>query len=265
VLVLEYIFINWLTKTTRMKKIFLLAFIAISAGLSTKAQDSLSNSGYDASYSIKVNPASFFLGKLGLQGEYNFKNKKSVTIGIGIPMEKTGSFELDDTTREISTKTTSLMAGYRMYFGKKRLSGFYFEPYLKYLKNQTNTTINIDVNGSNEQFTLASDYSGIGLGAQLGVQFSIAKVVVFDLFLLGPEINSAKHELLAVNINPNVIPWTQLEEDDIEHDLQDAVKDIPIIGKKIKFEADKNAHSVRSEFKGMLPGFRIGASVGIRF
>jgi hypothetical protein len=245
-----------------MKKLFLLVLIAFTGALAANAQDS---SRYDASYAIKVNPASYFLGKLSLLGEYNFKNKKSLTIGIGIPMEKTGSFELDDTAREISTKTTSFMAGYRMYFGKKRLSGFYFEPYLKYLKNETNTTINIDVNGSNEEFTLGSDYSGIGLGAQLGVQFSIAKVVVFDLFLLGPEINSAKHELLAVNINPGVIPWTQLEEDDIERDLYDAVKDVPIIGKKIKFEADKNAHSVRSEFKGMLPGFRIGASIGIRF
>jgi hypothetical protein len=245
-----------------MKKIILSGMIVFACTIAAKAQDS---SGYDASYGVKINPGSFFVGKLSLLGEYNFKNKKSLTFGIGIPMEKKGSFDLDDTTREISTKTTSVMAGYRMYFGKKRMSGVYFEPYLKYLKNETNTTINIDVVGSNEEFTLASDYSGIGLGAQLGVQFSIAKTVVIDFFFLGPEINSAKHELLAVNINPNVLPWSQVEEDDIEQELYDAVKDVPIIGKKIKFEADKNAHSVKSEFKGMLPGFRIGASIGIRF
>jgi hypothetical protein len=245
-----------------MKKIFLLALIAFTGGVSASAQDS---SGYSPSYAVKINPGSFFVGKLSLLGEYNFKNKKSITLGIGIPMEKKGSFELDDTTREITTKTSSVMAGYRMYFGKKRMSGMYFEPYLKYMKNETSTTINIDVSGSNEEFLLTSDYSGIGLGAQLGVQFSIAKVVVIDFFFLGPEINSAKHELLAVNTNAGIIPWTQLEEDDIERDLYDAVKDVPFIGKKIKFEADKNAHSVRSEFNGMLPGFRIGASIGIRF
>jgi hypothetical protein len=245
-----------------MKKIFLIVFAAFMTGFSARAQDS---STFKPSYAVKMNPGSIFLGKLSLLGEYNFKNKKSFTFGIGIPMEKTGKFDLGDTTRDITTKTTSVMAGYRMYFGKKRLSGFYFEPYLKYLKNQTNTTINTDVNGSNEEFSLTSDYSGVGLGAQLGVQFSIAKVVVFDLFVLGPEINSAKHELLAVDLTPGVLPWTQIEEDDIEHDLHETVKDVPIIGKKIEFTVDKNAHTVKSEYKGMLPGFRIGLAVGIRF
>ena len=250
-----------------MKKFFLLAAFAAFINVAANAQydTSVSVSGYNSGFAVKVNPASFFLGKLSLLGEYNFKNKKSLTIGIGIPMEKTGSFELDDTTREITTKTTSFMAGYRMYFGKKKMSGFYFEPYIKYLKNETNTSIDIEVSGSDHTFTLNSDYSGFGVGGQLGVQFSLAKVIVFDLFLLGPEANSAKHELFAKEISASPLPWSMVEEEDIENNLYDAVKDVPIIGKKIKFDADRNAHTVKSEYNGFLPGFRIGASVGIRF
>jgi hypothetical protein len=249
-----------------MKKTVLFCTLLSLSFVSLNAQETTGKEtpAFNSSTAVKWNPASLFVGKLGLSGEYNFKKKRSVTFGIGFPIETTHSFNIDS-PRSVTLKTFSVMGGYRMYFGKKTMSGFYFEPYLKYLKNDASTIINIDVAGSKESFNLTSNYSGVGAGAQLGVQFLIVKRIIIDLFILGPEGNISKHEMKALEINPDALPWTPGEKQDIENNLYDAVKDVPFIGKKIKFTADVNAHSVTSSYNGFVPGIRFGGSIGIRF
>jgi uncharacterized membrane protein YfhO len=123
---------------------------------------------FSPSGAVKWNPESLFLGKVGLFGEYNFKQKRSITLGIGIPYNKTLTYKLDSKDQDITMKTFSVMGGYRMYMGKKDMKGFYFEPYLKYLKNDASILINSDLNGRPVDFVTTSNYSGFGLGLQLG-------------------------------------------------------------------------------------------------
>lgn len=244
---------------------FLLCFgtmtlLAFSAGAQTeKPPVTLASST-----AIKWNAASLAFGKISLLGEHNIKKNKSVTFAIGIPVEMKTKYKLDDVKRTLSMKTLSVMGGYRMYTGKKVMRGFYFEPYLKYVKNDAVSVIDGTVNGMPVVFSLSSKYSGFGVGAQLGVQFMIAKCIVFDIFFLGPEANSAHHTISMHDLTTSG-SWDADDAKDAEREINDNIGDLPIIGKKLKVTVDPNAKTVSSSYKGFLPGFRGGIAVGVRF
>jgi hypothetical protein len=255
-----------ITKTSFMKKVFLavscLLLFSITWAQSEEAKDEKPQ--FMPSTAIKWNPSSLYFGKIGLQGEYNFKRKKSITFAVGIPMSKATSVEMDDEDRDVEMKTFSVMGGYRMYLGKKTMTGVYFEPYLKYVKNDAATLIDTDLGGEPAIFATTSKYSGFGVGAQLGVQFMIAKRVVFDFFFLGPEANSVKHTVIMRDIN-SAGSWDVQEAADAENEINESIGDLPVIGNKIKVAVDAANKTVSSEYKGFLPGIRFGLSVGVRF
>jgi hypothetical protein len=247
-----------------MKRFFLAA--VVFGSLSVKAQETKEKpDGFKSSAAVKWNPASLAFGKLSLFGEYNFRNKRSLTVGIGIPVEKTTTFDIDEKDTELKTKTTSAMVGYRMYMGKKTMSGFYFEPYLKYTKNELATVLqDVQLEGQTADFLVTSKYSGFGGGFQLGAQILIAKRVTLDLLILGLEGSSVKHNMFMQDINSS-IPWNMLDEQKAEQEIKDITEGIPFIGKKIEVDANMNNKSVTTEYKGFLPGYRGGITVGIRF
>jgi hypothetical protein len=246
-----------------MKKLFtiLCSLIAV-AGFAQK------NSGFYPSTAIKWNPESLFLGKIGLQGEYNFSPRHSVTFGIGIPVDATTTFTSDADQLPITLKTFSVMGGYRMYLGKSAMKGFYFEPYVKYVKNDGYTKYTTNDNSSTSIFDLTSNYSGFGLGAQLGVQFLVAKHVTFDIFLVGPEANLATHTAVLHDLT-NIYPWTNADAQSAIDELRDRIKSIPVMGSYLNqhttITPDQNSKTISSDFSGVLPGFRTGLSVGYRF
>jgi hypothetical protein len=248
-----------------MKKIlsfFLL--VGLSGAALAQNEEKETKPAFTPSYAVKWNPGSLVLGKVSMLGEYNYKKKKSITFGIGIPFEKKHDFKLGDSTRELTMKTFSIMGGYRMYMGKKTMTGFYFEPYLKYVKNDAASIITGDIGPDKRNLVLTSEYSGFGVGAQLGVQFMIAKRVVFDIFILGPEANLSHHRAILQDVNATT-PWDAAASQDAEDELQESVGELPIIGKKLDIEVDPNKHTVTSDYKGFLPGFRFGGSIGFRF
>lgn len=246
-----------------MKKILIACVLFVSLGAS--AQETKEKvPGLKSFAAVKWNPESLALGKVSLFGEYNYKKKKSITFGIGIPYEKKRTIEMDGEDRDFTMKTFSVMGGYRMYLGKKSMTGFYFEPYLKYMKNEGATSFNADISGSKTVFSLNSNYSGFGAGAQLGVQARLFKVILLDFFLLGPEANMAKHEVVMQDVQGG-LPWNYVQEQDAKKELEDNLKDLPVIGKKIEVTVDKNQRKVSTKYDGFLPGIRLGASIGIRF
>jgi hypothetical protein len=246
-----------------MKKILFALLLVSTAAFSQETKTE--TPPFKKSFVVKWNPEALVFGKLSLGTEFNIKHKKSITFNVGIPMEKKYSVELDDKDRDAYLKTTSVMAGYRMYMGKRDMTGFYFEPYAKYVSNKARIEkYTTDLNGRTATFDFTSDYSGVGIGAQLGVQFMIAKTITFDLFLLGPEANISNHKAKMQEVG-SVIPWSMIDANDAKHDLEEALKDIPLIGNKIEVTVDQNGKNVSSKFNGFLPGVRAGLSVGIRF
>ena len=252
-----------------MKKIFLIvSCLSVFATSQAQSDDDKTEKpekdSFQPSAAVKWNPSSLYFGKIGLQGEYNFKKKRSLTFAVGIPMSKTTTVKMDDEDRDVEMKTFSLMGGYRMYLGKKNMTGLYFEPYLKYVKNDAATLISTDLDGEPVDFATTSQYSGFGLGAQLGVQFMIAKKITLDFFFLGPEANTVKHSVLMKDIS-STLPWDPNQAADAEKEINESIGDLPIIGNKLKVAVDANKKTVSSEYKGFLPGVRFGLSVGVRF
>ncbi|HEY0676749.1 MAG TPA: DUF3575 domain-containing protein [Chitinophagaceae bacterium] len=238
-----------------MKKllIFLIAALLFEPGFAQS----------DKNIFIKWAPASLAIGKLTIGSEFNFKKKQSIEFFIGIPTSVSKKIDYDNNTSEFDSKAFSVFAGYRYYLGKSAASGLYIEPYVKYVKHETDGFLIGDLDGEAARFDTKTEYKGFGAGAQLGVQFLIAKRVSFDLFFLGPEANTASFTSSSRDV-ANGLPWTFIQANEAEQNVRDALEDVPIIGDKIEISVNQATKTVATKYDGFLPGFRFGASIGIR-
>ena len=216
------------------------------------------------SFTVKFAPAGLGIGKATFGGEFNFKRKSAITLLLGAPFDKTNSITYDSKSSDIISSARSAMLGYRYYLGKKATSGFYLEPYAKYLKFTAAGFLNADLNWRAARFDSHFEYEGYGAGLQLGFQFYIARLVAIDLFLVGPEANTAKFNSTSTDVYNN-IPWSLADSDQAAQDIHDKLKDIPYAGNKIDVTVNTNTKTVFTAYKGFAPGFRSGISVGIRF
>jgi hypothetical protein len=156
------------------------------------------------------------------------------------------------------------MAGYRHYLMNKNMKGFYIEPYAKYLRHDANGLLNYDLNNSRVIFDSDSKYQGVGVGAQIGLQLIISRSIVLDLYLLGPEANSAKYSFTAKDVSNNP-GWSVAEKNEIENELRELLNDIPLVGNKAEVKVDTDNKTITTTYAGFVPGIRVGGSVGIRF
>jgi len=249
-----------------MKKL-LLSLLAllffVSAFCQEKDQSERGLRNTDRCLILKWAPASLEAGKLTLGGEYHFKKKNSFEMYFGFPTPTTHDFKYDNSTSSLQTRAASVLAGYRYYLGRRSASGFYVEPYYKYLHHQFSGLLQGDLNGESASFDTHSDYKGNALGLQMGVQFFIAKTVSIDFFFLGPEANMGTFSTTATDIS-SILPWDAVDASDAEKDIKDALSKIPIVGKNVDVVVDQNTKTVTTHYSGFIPGFRCGLSVGIK-
>jgi len=242
--------------------------IAVSSNaqqtVDSNAQQTMDSNTQQHNLAIKWSPLGIYFGKLTLGGEYSVRKKQSITFYAGIPVGIQRSFDSDNNTVEAKSKTASVMAGYRFYLGKSPMKGFYFEPYLKYMHNELEGTFNYNDDTPPSIYKSSNDFSSFGIGAQLGFQVLIAKRIVFDFFLVGPEANTVKEKGSFTDVTNN-IPWTPADAAEAEEDIKDVIEDIPIIGDKTEVKADQASKTVFISYKGFLPGVRTGFSIGFRF
>lgn len=213
--------------------------------------------------SLKWAPTGIVFGSISLHGEYNF-GKNSLTAKIGFPFSKHHTFQFDDKDADFSMKATSFLAGYRTYLSKKHMKGLYFEPYFKYVHHISEGSGNATLDGDNVVMNFTNDYNGVGVGAQLGAQFSVAKNFVIDFFFLGPEINSARNNFKAIETSSS-LPWTSVKASEAEQNIRDFIDKFPFIRNKVNVMVDQSNKTVIANFKGALPGYRIGVSIGYAF
>jgi hypothetical protein len=259
------------TKTKLLMKrsiVTVLSFV-LALGVSAQAlenQDSLKPvaQSFTPSFAVKWSPPSIYFGKISLSGEYNFKKKRSVTFYIGVPVETSSRWNIEDEKRTITMKTFSLMGGYRMYLGKGAMRGLYFEPYLKYLGNKGSFTYVDTESIDSTTYLLSSDLNGVGVGAQLGVQFLIAKRVTLDFFFLGPEANLSRWDI-ALQDQGNY-SWDALDAAEAKDIMDDIVDDLPgMISNHVETSVNASSKTVSAKYDGILPGIRFGISLGVRF
>ena len=237
-----------------MKKAVLFLLVA-TFGAGVCAQDKIPKIG------VKWAPTGLVLGSLDFQGEYNF-GKNSLTAKIGVPVNAHHTLQYDDRNADFNLKATSFLAGYRTYFSKKHMKGLYFEPYFKYVHQSGDGVGDATLAGEAVIMNFTNDYNGVGIGAQLGAQFLLGKRLVIDVFLIGPELNSSSNNFRAVEVS-HTIPWNAVQASEAEQQIRDFVDKFPFVRNNTTIMVDQTNKTVSADFKGLLPGFRIGVSFGI--
>ncbi len=213
---------------------------------------------------IKWAPSGLLVGNISLLGEYKFRNKSSLTAKLGIPSGAKYGPNYDGDEADLKLEAFSFMAGYRMYLSKQALKGFYFEPFIKYVNHKSEGTARGVINGAPVVMVLSNNYSGTGIGAELGVQFLIARRVTIDVYFFGPEFNIVDNQFKAVETS-STLPWSSTDAQEAEQDIRDFIDKFPFIRNKIKVDVNSSTKTVTADFNGILPGFRGGISFGIAF
>jgi hypothetical protein len=244
-------------KTAAVKKlIFLSIAFAFSAFLF--AQDK----SFTPKMALKWAPTGLILGDLSLQGEYNFLPKSSLTAKIGIPLTRVYHATFDNKGVDLNMKSFSFLAGYRRYFSKRLMRGFYIEPFFTYAHHTSDGTGDGTLNGQPVTMDFTNEYNGVGVGAQLGSQFFIGKRFVIDLFFLGPQVTSSRNNFKAID-RSNSASWTTIQADEAEQDIITFLNQFPFIKNNVNVNVDKPNRTVTADFKGALVGVRFGISVGV--
>lgn len=246
-----------------MKKFYALFTIVFSCtfGFSQEAKPFMPN------VAVKWAPTGLIVGSLSLQGEYRIDSKHSLTAKIGIPVTAKRTFEYEGDDADFNMKATSFLAGFRNYFSrKKKMSGFYVEPFFKFVHHSAEGVANSSLNNRPVTWNFTNDDNAFGVGAQLGAQFMVAKRFVVDIFFLGPEINSASNNFKAVDVSGNnAIPWTFVESSEAEQEIRNFIDQFPFVRNKVNVKVDNMSKTVAADFKGVLPGIRTGISIGFAF
>jgi cellobiose-specific phosphotransferase system component IIB len=247
-----------------MRKLFfgsLLSTLSLFASSQNKLK---TTSTFTPNSTVKWAPTGLAVGSLSIQGEYAVGKRTSLTAKIGLPVAADYNIDFDGDDAAFTLKATSFMAGYRIYLSRQQLKGVYFEPFFKYVHHSAEGTNNTSLAARNVTMFLTNDYNAFGVGAQLGAQFRVAKRFVIDLFLIGPEINSASNNFKARETS-SIIPWTMIEAQDAERQVKDFIDDFPFVRNHTTVVVDRDNKTVHADFKGALPGFRTGVSFGFAF
>ena len=215
-----------------------------------------------SSFTVKWAPTGLILGSVSTQGEYNFGNQRSLTARIGLPVSVRHAFDYEGKDVDFDMKASSVGLGYRLYLSQQHRKGLYFEPFAKYVHHQSEGLGTGTVSEEAAVMSFTNDYKAVGVGAQLGAQFLLGKRFVVDLFFLGPEINSATNNLKAVEVS-NTIPWNSVEAKDAEEAIRSFINQFPFVKNRTTITVDQQNRTVHGAFKGALPGYRAGVSIGV--
>jgi hypothetical protein len=244
-----------------MKKtiLFLISFFNIYQSFSQEQKDTIQK----PNITIKWAPTGLILGSISLHGEYGF-GSKSLTAKIGLPSNTRHTFQYENEDAIFHLKATSFLAGYRMYMAKKELRGLYFEPFFKFVHHTSEGTGYSILDNQRVKLNFTNNYNGFGAGAQLGAQFLIKRKFVIDFFFLGPELNFASNKFKAIE-ESNTLPWTSTQGYQAEDDIKKFISKFPFLRRNTDIMVDRENRTITAEFKGPVPGYRIGVSFGLAF
>lgn len=211
---------------------------------------------------LKWAPAALTLGSISINGERSY-GKHSFTFRVGVPVASRHQFTIFEHSAAFSMRSAGLLAGYRRYWSKKSMQGFYCEPFVQYVRHVSSGTGTGNLGGRSVVLSYENKAAAAGAGVQLGVQFMVRKRVVIDVFALGPMMQLASNRFTAVEAGN--LPWSSKEADDATARFNDFTGKTPFLRNRTSIAIDAEKRSATASFKGPLPGVRTGIAFGWRF
>ncbi|HUX83917.1 MAG TPA: DUF3575 domain-containing protein [Chitinophagaceae bacterium] len=233
---------------------------------------------------VKINLSSLALNNYSFQYERKLSHK--ISFGLGFRFMPQGALPFHNSINSIINKNQSSGSGnnnnnndssfknavtnsrmsdwavtaeVRFYFGKKGFGrNFYVAPYVRYTQFSLNIPYTFtDQNNQPHNMNLQGNLTGFGAGLMLGKSFMIKKIVVLDIWILGPMIGPGR-----VNVNATA-DLSQLSDQD-KQTLKDNIQNVGI--PTWTLTANVSNTGVQATGNGALIGVRgLGFNVGIAF
>ncbi|HWK07698.1 MAG TPA: DUF3575 domain-containing protein [Puia sp.] len=242
-----------------MKNLFLYSFIILPSFV--RAQDTVKLND------IKTNITSPVVNNYHLTYERSLSKTVAVSLGIGYMPKGNLPFK-DQFKKQINSDKVDLdqfqMGNFaitpecRFYLGKGYLHGFYIAVYGRYASFNVTAPI---------QFTHDDESTGVALfdgkinsfsgGMLFGMQYTLWKILVLDIMLIGGHYGSCSGTMNANNINP---PLSATEQ----QSLQDNINTINAKPYHITGQVTSST-TAWMKASGPWAGIRSGINLGIRF
>lgn len=218
---------------------------------------------------IKTNLCGLALKNYNLTYERSVARIVSLSVGLRympkstVPLKSTLEKAVDNQDFRINDfkiGNTALTLEARFYLGMKKMRGFYVAPYFRYAKFDFTVPIKNPNSASGESILFDGKISSYSGGLLLGMQYTIFKKFVIDVWLLGGHYGSSKGVIRASNISPEMVTDAERQE------LQKTLDNLDNAG-PFKFKGTvTSSSSAEIQTSGPWFGLRSFAlSVGYRF
>ncbi|HVX51519.1 MAG TPA: DUF3575 domain-containing protein [Chitinophagaceae bacterium] len=214
---------------------------------------------------IKINASSLAFKNISLQYERSITKRLSAGLGFRVgpkgtvPLQTVLSNVFDENDFDLTKLeigNTAITPELRIYLGRGRNRGFYLAPYGRYAHFTMTLPINYNYNGQPKQAFFDGHVNSISGGLMVGMQYTIARIVVLDIWLIGGHYGSSKGDAVFTPSSP-LSPQEQQA-------LQNELNGINV--KPFTFTSTVNANGGTLQTTGPWAGFRGGGiNVGIRF
>lgn len=224
-----------------------------------------SNTEPEHRFTAGIAPFSLLLrsGKVNVRGEWAYADNKSLSLLVAVPRPtKIPGYLLDDldatengTTKKNRFTQFGVTLENRFYLGHRAPRGFYLAPYLRYNRFGITHTKTTD---TQYETKIKGAVGGMGLGGAMGVQFRMGDHMTMDITFVGIDFKWMRGSLTYSSNDPDndVVAYRD--------QVQESVKDIPIIGKRLAAEIDGDQVKVKAPL-GVWPGYRFNMTVNYAF
>lgn len=248
-----------------MKKTIFLCFL-LPCYFSASAQDSTRNDVKKLN-DVKLNVSSLFVRNYNLTYERGLSHRLSVGLGVrympkgDLPFKKwfRKSIKSDKVNLgDFQLGNVAVTPECRIYMGKGYMHGFYVSVYGRYTNFDVTAPIQFtSSDGTTRQVLFDGKVHSFSGGIMFGVQYTLWKIVVLDVMIIGGHYGGCNGSFNADNINP---PLTAEEQQSLQQNINDInAKPFHITGQVLS--------STQAVIKASGPwgGIRSGINLGIRF
>lgn len=162
---------------------------------------------------VKINVSSLALKNFSLQYERGIT--KHISAALGVRIQPKGSLpfqtaakntfpDADFNFSDISLGNTAITPEVRFYLGIGRNRGFYIAPYARYAKFNVSLPVNFQGRSGTEEAIFDGHVSSFSGGVMFGMQYTLGKLVVLDIWLIGAHYGGSNGNALLPH--PNHLP-----------------------------------------------------------